>query len=72
VDIVIAADCKSVQLRDERDTTQNGRIYKVYLRIIGNSSAAGTEAVYTVFVPNQGATLIDSGVDHRVRSNCWP
>ena len=69
-DIVIAPDCKSVQLRDERDTTQNGRIYKVTLRIIGNSSAAGAEAVFTVFAPNQGVQ-IDSGVDHRVRSNCW-
>src|SRR5262249_21880245 len=28
-DIVIAADCKSVQLRAERDETKNGRLYVV-------------------------------------------
>ena len=32
-DIVIAADCRSVQLRAERDGTQNGRVYSVTLRV---------------------------------------
>src|SRR5262249_57167740 len=32
-DIVIAADCKSVQLRAERDETKNGRVYVVTLRV---------------------------------------
>ena len=66
-DIVIAPDCKSVQLRDERDTTQNGRVYKVTLRVI----TTGATAVFTVTAPNQGV-VIDSSVDHTVRSNCWP
>src|SRR5262249_10537932 len=37
-DIVIAADCKSVQLRAERDETKNGRGYVVTLRL---TDAAG-------------------------------
>jgi len=32
-DIVISADCKSVQLRAERDEARNGRIYIVTLRV---------------------------------------
>jgi hypothetical protein len=32
-DIVIASDCKSVQLRTERDDTKNGRVYVITLRI---------------------------------------
>jgi|SRR5215831_16985271 len=32
-DIVIASDCKSVQLRAERDGTKDGRVYLVTLRV---------------------------------------
>ena len=31
-DIVIAGNCKSVQLRSERDENKNGRVYAVTLR----------------------------------------
>ena len=40
-DIVIAANCKSVQLRAERDGTMNGRVYLVTLRV---SDTAGNIA----------------------------
>lgn len=40
-DIVIAANCKSVQLRAERDGNKNGRVYVVKLRV---SDASGNKA----------------------------
>jgi two-component sensor histidine kinase len=33
-DIVITSDCKSVQLRTERDDTKNGRVYVITLRVL--------------------------------------
>jgi hypothetical protein len=49
-DIVIAADCKSVQLRSERDETKNGRVYVITLRV---KDAAGntTRKDFIVSVP---------------------
>src|SRR5262245_36825075 len=49
-DIVIAADCKSVQLQAERDSTKNGRVYVVTLRV---RDAAGntTSKDFKVSVP---------------------
>jgi hypothetical protein len=49
-DIVIAANCKSVQLRAERDETKNGRVYVITLRV---RDAAGntTRQDFKVSVP---------------------
>ena len=49
-DIVIAANCKSVQLRAERDETNNGRVYVITLRV---RDAAGntTRQDFKVSVP---------------------
>jgi hypothetical protein len=49
-DILIAADCKSVQLRSERDEKKNGRVYVITLRV---KDAAGnaTRKDFKVSVP---------------------
>jgi hypothetical protein len=67
-DIVIAADCKSVQLRAERDETKDGRVYLVTLRV-SDASGNTTQAVFKVSVPlNQtGAPAVDSGIAQTVR-----
>jgi endo-1,4-beta-xylanase len=72
-DIVIAADCKSVNLRSERDADLNGRVYTVTFRATdahGNSSTA----TVTVRIPvNQsGAPAVDDGPGggQTVNSSC--
>jgi hypothetical protein len=49
-DIVIGADCKSVQLRAERDEKKNGRVYTVTLRV-QDSSGNTTRKDFKVSVP---------------------
>lgn len=69
-DIVIAANCKSVQLRSERDGGGNGRVYTITFRV---RDAAGntTRATAKVVVPhNPGETAVDSGVHYTVTSSC--
>jgi len=68
-DIVIASDCKSVQLRAERDGTSDGRVYLVTLRV-SDSSGNVVRAVYTVSVPVGKAAAVDSGVHYTVLSSC--
>jgi hypothetical protein len=71
-DIVIASNCKSVQLRSERDGGGDGRVYTVYLRL---RDATGNETIVTkkVVVPeNQGGNggAVDSGPHYTVTSSC--
>jgi hypothetical protein len=69
-DIVIAADCKSVQLRAERDGGDNGRVYTIFFSV---KDAAGNTATATskVVVPhNNGSGAVDSGPHYTVTSNC--
>jgi hypothetical protein len=68
-DIVIASDCKSVQLRAERDGTEDGRVYLVTLRVSDTSDNV-SRAVYKVSVPVGIQPAIDSGVHYAVLSNC--
>jgi hypothetical protein len=70
-DIVIAPNCKSVQLRAERDDKLNGRVYKVTLRVTGTSASAGSKAVFSVLIPPKtGKTIVDSGVALTKVSDC--
>src|SRR5262249_13029546 len=50
-DIVIGADCRSVQLRAERAGTEDGRVYTVTLRL-RDSGGAITRADFEVSVPH--------------------
>ena len=70
-DIVIAADCKSVQLRAERMGTGNGRVYTVTLKV---TDAAGNVATATVKVTvphaQNGPAAVDDGPNFTVASSC--
>ena len=58
-DIVIAANCKSVQLRAERADESNGRVYTITLKVKDAAGNVGM-GVRKVFVPvNSGGTAIE-------------
>jgi hypothetical protein len=61
-DIVIAADCKSVQLRSERDGNLDGRVYTVTFQVtdsVGNIATA--TALVKVPKSNGSGGAVDSG-----------
>jgi uncharacterized repeat protein (TIGR01451 family) len=65
-DIVIAADCKSVQLRSEREGNGNGRVYTIYFSVQDSHGNVGTATAKVVVRHNPGETAIDSGVHYTV------
>jgi len=71
-DIVIAADCKSVQLRRERDADLNGRVYTITFKVT-DSGGNTTTATATVSVPisqGNGAAINGPGPGYTVNSLC--
>lgn len=70
-DIVIAPDCKSVQLRAERNGTLNGRVYTITLKVAdsANNVTTVTRQVTVPISPGVGAA-IDSGPKYTVNSSC--
>lgn len=70
-DVVIAADCNSVQLRAERKGDGNGRVYVVTLKVTDTHGNVST-ATAKVSVPNSqnGNLAIDSGPSFTIISNC--
>ncbi len=70
-DIVIAQDCKSVQLRAERDGSLNGRVYTITFKVVDSAGSVGPATV-KVFVPlsQNGAAAVDDGPHYTVTSNC--
>jgi hypothetical protein len=71
-DIIIGANCKSVQLRADRNGNGNGRVYTITFRV---KDAAGNTTTLTrqVTVPHDqgnGGAAIDSGVAYTVTSSC--
>ena len=70
-DIVIAGDCKSVQLRAERDGNLNGRVYTLTFSVT-DSAGHTTTATARVVVPlNQnGAPAGDDGPHYTVNGSC--
>jgi hypothetical protein len=70
-DIVIAPDCKSVQLRAERKGDGNGRVYVITLKVTDTSGNVSTVTA-TVSVPNSqsGTVAIDDGPSFTIASNC--
>jgi GH35 family endo-1,4-beta-xylanase len=71
-DIVIGSDCRSVQLRSERQGGGNGRVYTIYLHVVdaaGNRSNATVKAM----VPANGSgkhPAVDDGPHQTVTSSC--
>jgi hypothetical protein len=70
-DIVIAPDCKSVQLRAERDGNLNGRVYTISFIVRDAAGHTGT-ATAKVTVPKvqNGAGAIDDGPHYTVMGSC--
>lgn len=71
-DIVIGANCKSFQVRSERDGSGNGRVYTVTFAIVDSSGNIGRQTVKIVVPKNPGQTPIDSGVNYTVNGSCGP
>ncbi len=70
-DIVIAPDCKSVQLRSERMGSGNGRVYTITFKVadaVGNVSTA--TAKVTVPHSQNGAAAVDDWPHYTVLSGC--
>ncbi len=71
-DIVIAANCKSVQLRAERDGGGNGRVYTIHFRVKdaqGNVATATAQVTVPKSQGNNGGA-VDSGVKYTVNGTC--
>jgi hypothetical protein len=69
-DIVIAADCKSAQLRSERDGSGDGRVYTITFKVT-DSAGNFTTATATVTVRrNPNTPAVDSGTHYTVNSVC--
>jgi hypothetical protein len=70
-DMLIAADCRSVQLRSERAGNGNGRVYTITFKVTDASGNFST-ATAKVTVPNSqnGSAAIDGGPLYTVLSGC--
>jgi hypothetical protein len=70
-DIVIAANCKSVQLRADRNGNGDGRVYTITFRVRDTwGNATTVTAKVTVPHDQSGSTAVDSGVAYTVNSSC--
>jgi hypothetical protein len=70
-DIVIANDCKSVQLRRERDGDADGRVYTVTFMVtdsVGHTATATAQVIVPLNQSNGGA--VNSGVQNTVNGTC--
>jgi DNA/RNA endonuclease G (NUC1) len=70
-DIVIGATCKSVQLRAERNGSDDGRVYTITFRVRDAAGNTGY-ATATVTVPHDQShpDAVDSGAAYTVNSGC--
>jgi hypothetical protein len=70
-DIVIAGDCKSVQLRAERDAGADGRVYTIFFSVRDTAGNVAT-ATAKVTVPRSqnGDAAVDSGPHYTVNGTC--
>jgi hypothetical protein len=69
-DIVIAANCKSVQLRSEREGDSNGRVYTITFKVTDTHGNVGRATGKVVVPHNPGETAVDSGVHYTVNGTC--
>ncbi len=70
-DIVIASDCKSVQLRRERQGGGNGRVYTLHLSVRdGNGNIGVAMCFVTVPHSQNGNSAVDDGPAYFVFGNC--
>jgi len=66
-DIVIAADCRSVQLRSERIGGGNGRVYTITFKVVDASGNSSTASAKVTVPKSQGSgPAIDDGPQYTV------
>lgn len=71
-DIVIAPDCKSVELRSERDGNLNGRVYTITFKVTDSFGNTATATVKVSVPKNNNSTAGDNGAaaGYTVNSLC--
>ena len=70
-DIVIAGDCKSVQLRCERQGSGNGRVYTIHLSVdAGNGNIGAATCLITVPKSQNGNPAVDDGPAYTETGSC--
>lgn len=69
-DIVIANNCKSVQLRSERNGGGNGRVYTIIFSVRDTAGNMTTASAKVTVPKNPGTAAVDSGPHYTVNSNC--
>lgn len=70
-DIVIASDCKSVQLRSERMGGSNGRVYTITFRVTDASGNVTTATAKVIVDHSQnGSAAVDDGPHYTVLGGC--
>jgi hypothetical protein len=71
-DIVIAPDCKSVQLRAERDGNLNGRVYTITFKVTDAFGNTATATVKVSVPKNNNGSAVDNGAaaGYTVNSIC--
>ena len=70
-DTVIASDCKSVQLRSERQGSGNGRVYTIHLSVSdGNGNTGVATCLVTIPKSQNGNPAIDDGPAYQVTGSC--
>jgi parallel beta-helix repeat protein/predicted outer membrane repeat protein len=68
-DILIASNCKSVQLRAERDGNGNGRVYRIYVRVTDDCGHAD-EKSFKVSVRKGNGAAVEGSVAYSETSSC--
>jgi uncharacterized repeat protein (TIGR01451 family) len=73
-DMVIANDCRSVDLRAERDGNKNGRVYTIYMRVKDSAGNVGETTIKVTVPHSQGpkGVAVDDGPVYTVYNNNCP
>jgi hypothetical protein len=71
-DMVISGDCKSVNLRRERQGGGNGRVYIIHLSVTDLNGNIGTASLKVHIPSSQGNnnSVVDNGPAYTVNNNC--
>ena len=69
-DMVIAADCKSVQLRAERVNSGNGRVYTIHFKLVDSSGNVTTGTAKVHSPKNQNQAAVEDAPMYTVNSTC--
>jgi uncharacterized repeat protein (TIGR01451 family) len=69
-DIVIAADCKSAQLRAERSSSGDGRVYTITFKVQDSQGNFTTATAQVTVRKTQNIPAVNSGVQYTVNSVC--